>query len=130
MHAATHTPSQAEDGDGVIATSKPNDPLDSSNNYNGVSIYADTASTTADLDLQDYSANDGAAGVWFPQNSPTVDTIWLNDYYMRGYSDTYSKSTVTHEFGHALGFRDLYYNDTCNEGSGGWCHEVSIMYND
>lgn len=98
------------------------------NDYWGVDIYADYAGT---LDISEF---DGPTysyyAVWDPSGTP--DDIWLNRANMQELSPPKQYSTVLHEFGHALGFDDLYWSDENGYDYCGdtWCRDVSLMYNE
>jgi hypothetical protein len=65
----------------------------------GVSIAGDIASTYTDLELRDYSANDGRCGFW--DASVGADVIKMNRYYMDDYSVRNREACTLHEWGHA-----------------------------
>ena len=65
----------------------------------GVSISPDDAWVVADLQISDYSANDGYCGFW--DGNTGADDIKLNNYYYNGYSTGQRRACTLHEFGHA-----------------------------
>ncbi len=65
----------------------------------GVSIAPDSSFTINDLQLSDYSANDGYCGYW--KSSSGEDDLRLNDNYYNGASTTNRRACTIHEWGHA-----------------------------
>jgi len=65
----------------------------------GVTIAPDSAWVVADLEIRDYSANDGYCGYWDGRTG--ADLLRLNDSYYNGASTTNRRACTLHEWGHA-----------------------------
>ena len=65
----------------------------------GVTIAPDSFSTVADLEIRDYSANDGRCGYWDGRTG--ADLMALNNSYYSGASTTNRRACTLHEWGHA-----------------------------
>lgn len=72
----------------------------------GVNILPDSAATINDLDIGDYSANDGLCGFWDGRTGE--DHLRLNNSYYNGASTTNRRACTLHEFGHAHGLAHSY----------------------
>lgn len=65
----------------------------------GVNIAPDSATTAADLEIRDYSANDGRCGYWDGRTG--ADLMALNSSFYQGASTTNRRACTLHEWGHA-----------------------------
>lgn len=84
------------------------------NALGNVDMWPDGWWTYTDLDIQDYSENDGLCG--FYSNEPGADDVNLNNNYFNGYSTGQRRGCMTHEFGHAYGLDHSYADqvmDSC-----------------
>ncbi|GLX95269.1 hypothetical protein Hesp01_32190 [Herbidospora sp. NBRC 101105] len=72
-----------------------------------INIAQDNSSTVEDLEWIDYSSNDGI-NAYYDHDFPDADEIYLNTYYMDGFTATGLRNTMAHELGHALGLAHSY----------------------
>lgn len=79
----------------------------------GVNILPDSSTTINDLQLSDYSANDGLCGYWQP--SFGEDDLRLNNDYYNGASTTNRRACTLHEWGHAHGLAHSYNDQAMDD---------------
>lgn len=66
----------------------------------GVNVTPDTAFSGADVEVGDYTNNDGQCGYW-QNRTVRVDIIRLNNQFYNGYTTLNRRACTLHEFGHA-----------------------------
>lgn len=84
------------------------------NDLGHINIAPDTAWTIEDLDVRDYSDNDGRCGYYLP--SAGASDIYMNTSSSIDGNATKQKACMIHEFGHALGLAHSYRDqvmDSC-----------------
>lgn len=98
--------------------------------YNGVDINEDSVDTYEDLaGGWEQQGNNGILAVWQPQDPYYEEDAILFNYDLFYDLYQYQQNNVgTHEFGHALGFADLYAEDSYYYGYN--YQATSILYND
>lgn len=79
----------------------------------GVNILPDSATTINDLDIGNYSANDGLCGFW--DGKVGEDVLRLNNSYYNGASTTNRRACTLHEFGHAHGLAHSYNDQVMDD---------------
>jgi hypothetical protein len=72
-----------------------------------VNIAPDTASTVADLQIGEFSADDGRCGFW-DGNFAADDIKYNNKYFGASVGTTNRRACAMHEMGHALGLDHSY----------------------
>jgi len=88
--------------------------IDRWNGLGSVSILPDSATTIADLEIKDYSANDGLCGKAGPRTG--ADQLSLNNSSFQNYNYDQRKACMLHEFGHTLRLEHSYADqvmDSC-----------------
>lgn len=80
--------------------------IDRWNGLGSVDILPDSATTVADLEIKDYSANDGLCGKAGPRTG--ADNLSLNSSNFQNYNYDQRKACVLHEFGHTLRLEHSY----------------------
>lgn len=79
--------------------------IDTWNNCcNPIDILKDDAFHISDLEIKDYSENDGLCGKW--RSNSGADDMWLNNSYFNSATTDEKAACAAHEMGHALGMGD------------------------
>jgi hypothetical protein len=79
----------------------------------GVYVALDTASTVADLEFKDYSANDTKCGKY--ANNSGADDAWANNAFYNGYGQRDRRACTLHELGHAHGLAHSYNDEAMDD---------------
>jgi hypothetical protein len=79
----------------------------------GVNIAPDSITTIADLELRDYSANDGLCGYWDGRTG--ADLLRLNNSYYNGATTTNRRACTLHEWGHAHGLAHSFNDQVMDD---------------